>query len=94
MSDGPFDPSDAESAAEDQWVALLDDAAQASRRVTVAALRLLAAELEEQEHAHSADEAQYAQELLALAARELTRAVDALPRSQQPVGWHDTTDGA
>lgn len=32
-------------------------------------------------------EEQYAGELLALAARELVRAVDALPEDARPVGW-------
>ncbi|MEU3261003.1 hypothetical protein ABZ694_24975 [Streptomyces albidoflavus] len=40
---------------------------------------------EEDPHADAARE--YADEQLALAARNLTRAVDALPADEQPIGW-------
>ncbi len=33
-------------------------------------------------------EGQYADEQLALAARDLVRAIEALPESQHPVGWN------
>ncbi len=39
------------------------------------------------EDPHSDAEAEYADELVALAARDLVRAVEALPESQRPVGW-------
>lgn len=51
-----------------------------------AALRVIAGEYTPP-HAHSADEAQYADERLALAARDLVRATDLLERDHQPVGW-------
>jgi hypothetical protein len=38
--------------------------------------------------AHDSDERVHADELLALAARELCHAVDALPPEDQPVGWN------
>ena len=38
-------------------------------------------------HADADAEAEYAGELVALAARELTRQVDGLPHDQQPTGW-------
>jgi hypothetical protein len=62
----------------------------ARERVIRAVLRVLESEHEERPHAHSAAEAEYAGEQLALAARELAEAVDALPREQQPVGWDRT----
>lgn len=34
-------------------------------------------------------EREYADEMLALAARALSRAVDAMPADEQPVGWGD-----
>jgi len=37
--------------------------------------------------AHARDQAEYDVEQLALAARKLVRAVDALPDTEQPVGW-------
>jgi hypothetical protein len=60
------------------------DAARES--VLRAALRVLSAEREEP-HAHSDAESEYADEHLALAARELVRATDALDADEQPVGW-------
>lgn len=53
-----------------------------------ASLRVIAAD----HYANDADphadaESEYAGELLALAARNLVRAVDALPEDQQPIGW-------
>lgn len=59
-----------------------------------AALRSLAADHYEVESDPHADaESEYAAEQLALAARELVRAVDQLPDEQQPIGW-DKPDGA
>lgn len=55
-------------------------------QVIKAVLRVLSAEREDP-HAHSGDEQDYAGELLALAARGLTRAVEALPADKRPVGW-------
>jgi hypothetical protein len=39
-------------------------------------------------HGTSEWEIEYSTELLALAARELTRATEALPRDKRPVGWN------
>jgi hypothetical protein len=49
-------------------------------------LRALSAE-RGQDDAHYAAELDYSYEQLALAARELTRATDALPAGKRPVGW-------
>lgn len=64
------------------------DVDQAQSRVEGAALRAVAA------HHYAADNdphadayAEYAGERLALAARDLVRAVDALPEGKRPVGW-------
>lgn len=53
-----------------------------------AALRAVSADYTDP-HAHSADEAEYAADQLALAARSLTRVVDSLMPDNQPVGWAD-----
>ncbi len=53
------------------------------------ALRVMTAERDDP-HADHDDEVRYAGEQLALAARELVRAVDAMPEDDQPVGWDDT----
>lgn len=58
----------------------------ARHEMLAAALRVIAGEYTPP-HAHSADEAQYADERLALAARDLVRATDLLERDHQPVGW-------
>ena len=55
-------------------------------RLLRAALRCLSAQLAE-EHADADAEAGYAGEQLALAARDLTAATDALPAERQPAGW-------
>lgn len=60
---------------------------QARENVISAVLRILSSE-RDQEHAHAADEAEYANEQLAIAARELTQATDAMPADRQPVGWN------
>jgi hypothetical protein len=65
----------------------------AHAHVLEVAVGVLASMVNTTEHAHSADEAQYAAEQLALAARELTRATAALPASQRPVGWDDLPPG-
>lgn len=83
----------AESEAEGQTAELIDTAAEARRQIAAAVLRLMTSELDEEQHGHSADEQQYAEELVALAARELVRATDALPEGQKPVGWTDTPPG-
>jgi hypothetical protein len=61
----------------------------AQERVIRQALRALSAEREDP-HAHHDDELAYAGEQLALAARDLVRAVDALPVDALPVGWDDS----
>ncbi len=60
-----------------------------TRRVERAALRSIAAyHLPGSERAAASAEADYADELLMLAARDLVRAVEALPESARPVGWN------
>lgn len=65
----------------------------AHEAVIRAALRVLSAERADP-HAHSAAEAEYADEQLALAARELTEATDQLLPDEQPVGWRKTAEPA
>jgi hypothetical protein len=60
----------------------------AQSRVISAALRVLSGDYEETAHGHSDAEAEYASERLALAARELMRAVDARPAAERPEGWN------
>jgi hypothetical protein len=61
----------------------------ARERVITAALRVLTAERQEP-HSSAAAESEYADERLALAARELVRATDALDADEQPVGWAES----
>lgn len=62
----------------------------AHNAVVRAALRCVAAEFyADDANPHADAEAEHAGELLALAARELVRAVDALPESEQPIGWQE-----
>lgn len=58
----------------------------ARNELLAAALAVLSTEYRAP-HAHSADEAQYADERMALAALGLTRATNMLERDDQPVGW-------
>lgn len=60
----------------------------AQERVIRQALRVLSAEREDS-HAHHHDDLALAGEQLALAARDLVRAVDALPGDDQPASWDD-----
>jgi hypothetical protein len=55
-----------------------------------AALRVLDAERGDESDPHFGDELDYAQEGLALAARDLADAVNQMPADQQPVGWART----
>lgn len=61
----------------------------AQERVIRQALRVLSAEREDP-HAHHDDDLAHAGERLALAARDLVRAVDALPGDDQPASWDDS----
>lgn len=61
-------------------------AEEARERLLRAALHCLSAERAD-EHAHKADEIEYADERLALAARDLATATEALPAEKRPVGW-------
>lgn len=64
---------------------------EAQAAVEAAALRSIAAHhyaRDTDPHADAEDE--YAGEQLALAARDLVRAVEAAPESERPVGWNDT----
>ncbi|MFF4026929.1 hypothetical protein ACFYY5_29175 [Nocardia elegans] len=58
-----------------------------------AVLRLLSAEKAE-EHAWAGAESEYAEELVGLAARRLTRAIENGPDSVKPVGWDDVEGSA
>ena len=61
---------------------------QARSAVEAAALRSIAAHhYERAEDPHAGAEDEYASELLALAARDLVRAVEALPEGERPIGW-------
>lgn len=60
----------------------------ARRNLAKAAIRLLAAEHEDETSPSWAQEHEYACEQFAIAARDLTRAVDKLPADAQPVGWN------
>lgn len=62
---------------------------EARERVLGAALRVMTARhvAENDPRVDSASESEYADEMLALAARELTQATEALPADQRPVGW-------
>ncbi|MFJ4653905.1 hypothetical protein ACIP5Y_21790 [Nocardia sp. NPDC088792] len=53
------------------------------------ALCYVQAQLDPRQHAHSAAQVEYAEELMCLAARRVTRAVEALPEDKRPVGWDD-----
>ncbi len=61
----------------------------AHERVLQAALRVLQAERGPASDPSGDAEHEYACEQLALAARAVTRATDALPPGQQPIGWAD-----
>jgi Arc/MetJ-type ribon-helix-helix transcriptional regulator len=63
------------------------DVYNAREELLRAALRRLSAEHGCEEDSHHAAELEYSDELLALAARDLTRATDALPADEQPIGW-------
>lgn len=64
-----------------------NDIDQARETVLTAADRLTRA-YNAEPHAHSDAEIEYSQELLALAARDLHLATEALPRNDRPVGWN------
>lgn len=61
-------------------------ALQAQGRVVMVALELVQCIMSEPS-AHREDALQYAEEQLALAARELVRETDRLPLNARPVGW-------
>ena len=64
------------------------DVLTARRRLDKAVLNsILAGEYGEESDPHYAAAAEHADEEVALAARDLVRAVDALPLAEQPVGW-------
>ncbi|MFE2994165.1 hypothetical protein ACFXG4_04025 [Nocardia sp. NPDC059246] len=52
-----------------------------------AAVAYVRAMIDPREHPHSAAAAEYAEEQMCLAARQVVRAVEALPAERQPVGW-------
>jgi hypothetical protein len=64
------------------------DVDRAARQVEAAALRAITAHYYcRAEDPHSSAEAEYASEQLAMAARDLVRAVEALPADKRPIGW-------
>lgn len=67
---------------------------EARALVEQAALRSIAAHhcYAEPSNPHADAEDEYAADHLALAARDLVRAVEALPKDQRPVGWDRTFD--
>jgi hypothetical protein len=62
------------------------DLKAARRRFTSATLRCLSSDCAD-EHSSADAESEYASELLAIAARDLVRAVDELPMDRRPRGW-------
>jgi hypothetical protein len=54
-----------------------------------AALRVISSQINEDMHADYAFEAEYADDQLAIAARDLVRATNALDPRDWPVGWTD-----
>lgn len=62
----------------------------AAREETLrAALRVLQAERGREDDPHYGDSLDLAEENLATAARDLTAATEAMPRSDRPIGWND-----
>ncbi|WP_029923920.1 hypothetical protein [Nocardia otitidiscaviarum] len=59
----------------------------AREQLAHAALCYVQAQIDPREHAHSAAQVEYTEELMCLAARRLTQAVEALPEDKQPIGW-------
>lgn len=59
----------------------------ARTRLLKAAIHALANQVDDEEYAYKGDDAQLADEELALAARVLTDAVNGLPKEEWPVGW-------
>lgn len=59
------------------------------RELVLAALRYIAArDYGDEGHADYYADIEYAEDGLAVAARDLAEAVEALPREDQPVGWN------
>jgi hypothetical protein len=69
------------------------DVIGAQERVLAVALNVLRAERGPQDDPNWDAERQYAEEQLALAARDLACAVEALPAELQPVGWGQDPPG-
>jgi len=67
--------------------AALADVAQAEEQLLRAALRTLLAERGLADETGSVTSVNHASERLAIAARDLVRAVDELPREKRPKGW-------
>lgn len=65
---------------------------QARAELIRAAIQCLAAEHAE-ESADADAQAEYSDERLAIAARDLTNATDDLPPAERPIGWETTPDG-
>ncbi|MEV6638444.1 hypothetical protein AB0M54_47815 [Actinoplanes sp. NPDC051470] len=65
------------------------DVAMKTSAVVTSAVQCLAAERSNESSPHYAAHVEYSDELLALAARDLVRSIDALPPSERPIGWDD-----
>ncbi len=62
-------------------------------QLLASALRFLVAERGDQSNPHLDADQERAADLLALTARDLTRATDLLPPDEQPVGWRSPQGG-
>lgn len=78
--------SDGRAMSREQGPVRAPDPYEARARVLRAALRCLSARLAD-EHAMADAEVQYASEQLAIAARDLVNATNAMDPGDQPVGW-------
>lgn len=68
-------------------------AALAREELIRAALRVVAAAYAD-DQMWAAANAEHADELLALAARDLTRTIDGLPEGERPIGWGEVPSAA
>jgi hypothetical protein len=63
------------------------DVSVKTHAVLTAAINSVAAERADETNAYYAAHIEYTDGLLALAARDLVRSIDALPPSERPIGW-------
>lgn len=76
-----------------EWSVDLDYAAAQHRLFRAALEALLASDYGDESRPHYDASAQHAEEQMALAARDLVRAVEALPANERPIGW-DSSESA